>query len=192
MSHTPASVPLVLARYKFVARLATQGRRVLELGCGEGVGGLLLAESAAHYTGVDSDPRAIRCAQKEIRAGNILFAASAPGMKKYGEYDAVVVMDVRSDELLHNGSLLAIVSANLQGRGVAVLGFRRDVWRRYGWRRLEALVRGRLARAFQCVLVFTLHRDHGAVAGGVDEDGDFVVAFCCGMRPGEHGARGRT
>ena len=50
-------------RYHFAAPLA-QGKRVLDIACGEGYGTALLARSAAHVTGVDVAAAAVRHAQR--------------------------------------------------------------------------------------------------------------------------------
>jgi len=74
---------------------ALAGRRVLEVGCGRGVGmEILLSLGAAHVTGFDLDPRMVSLAQKRVaRYGNrarVLVgdaeAIDAPG----GSFDAVV------------------------------------------------------------------------------------------------------
>ncbi len=64
LRNDPKRLPFVLARYKFAASLATRDRRVLELGCSEGIGCPLLAHEAAGYVGVDFDAPAIATARE--------------------------------------------------------------------------------------------------------------------------------
>ena len=64
-------------RYHFAARWAA-GRRVLDVACGEGYGTALLAQSAAHVTGVDVAPAAIEHARRAYaHAGNVEFACAS-------------------------------------------------------------------------------------------------------------------
>src|SRR5438270_444365 len=59
----PKRLAFVLSRYKFAAKMIGRERRVLELGCSEGIGTPILAEFAAQYTGVDMDGPAIATAK---------------------------------------------------------------------------------------------------------------------------------
>ena len=60
-------------RYHF-ARRWVEGRRVLDVACGEGYGSALLARSAAHVTGVDVSEQAIAHARAEYATlGNVRF-----------------------------------------------------------------------------------------------------------------------
>ncbi|MCE9605458.1 MAG: class I SAM-dependent methyltransferase [Planctomycetia bacterium] len=55
LRNDPASLSITLARYKFLARLASKNRRILELGVWEPLGSRILAEFAAAYVGVDAE-----------------------------------------------------------------------------------------------------------------------------------------
>jgi 2-polyprenyl-3-methyl-5-hydroxy-6-metoxy-1,4-benzoquinol methylase len=50
-------------RYHFAARWC-EGKRVLDVACGEGYGSALLARGASRVTGVDISPEAVAHAQK--------------------------------------------------------------------------------------------------------------------------------
>ena len=64
-------------RYHFASRWV-EGRRVLDIACGEGYGSALLARRAAHVTGVDVSARAIEHAKRTYaRLGNAEFAAGS-------------------------------------------------------------------------------------------------------------------
>ena len=62
----PKRLAFVLSRYKFAAAMGSKNRTVLEMGCGEGIGSTVLAETAVSYTGVDLDKEAIISAQKNL------------------------------------------------------------------------------------------------------------------------------
>src|SRR5689334_25363582 len=59
----PKRLPFVLSRYKFAAKMCGSGRRILELGCSEGIGAPILSEAASEYVGVDADGPAVAAAQ---------------------------------------------------------------------------------------------------------------------------------
>jgi 2-polyprenyl-3-methyl-5-hydroxy-6-metoxy-1,4-benzoquinol methylase len=68
----PRHLLFTLARYKCAAKMLIPGvaSSVLELGCGEGFGTLLLAEGENDVTGVDFDDAAIDHAQVHIDSSN--------------------------------------------------------------------------------------------------------------------------
>jgi 2-polyprenyl-3-methyl-5-hydroxy-6-metoxy-1,4-benzoquinol methylase len=67
-----------IAAYEHVPRYAlaktlVAGKRVLDFGCGTGYGAALMAESAAHVTGLDIDASALEWARAAHRAPNLDF-----------------------------------------------------------------------------------------------------------------------
>ena len=61
--NTPRRALYSLAYYKFAAKLIGSGKRVLDVGCGEGLGTWLLAVECGSARGVDIDEHAIAVAQ---------------------------------------------------------------------------------------------------------------------------------
>ncbi len=57
--------------YAFARLGDIKGKRVLDLGCGEGGNTVLLALLGAHVTGVDISPGAIRLAQRQVDANGV-------------------------------------------------------------------------------------------------------------------------
>lgn len=90
----PKRLAFVLSRYKFAARLATKGKRVLELGCSEGLGGRLLADQAVSYTGIDLDEEAVAAARRNLTDPKYTFFDGDCLGRKLGTFDTVVSMDV--------------------------------------------------------------------------------------------------
>ena len=85
-----------LHRYAFAAQLVA-GRRVLDLGSGEGYGTALLAAHAADVTGVDVDGEAVRHAAATYRSPNLRFAeGSAEALTAFADdsFDVVVCFEV--------------------------------------------------------------------------------------------------
>lgn len=97
--------------------------KVLELGCQEGVGTLLLAEPGHSVLAVDFDKEAITCAQKSIKKDNISFRKENFMGKKFGKFNAVVSLDVIehiSRDL--EDKFIKTICSNLEGSGFAVIG----------------------------------------------------------------------
>ena len=97
--HTPRHLVFVFSRYKFAAKLLSSKKeaRVLELGCGEGIGALLLAEEGHRVVGVDFDEDAISYAKKEIEKHEHLRVSYFSGdilQMDLGLFDAAVSLDV--------------------------------------------------------------------------------------------------
>lgn len=60
----PVRVLFVLARYKFVASMLRGYDRVLEVGCGDGLGSALVASNVGHLTAIDQDTMMIESAKR--------------------------------------------------------------------------------------------------------------------------------
>jgi 2-polyprenyl-3-methyl-5-hydroxy-6-metoxy-1,4-benzoquinol methylase len=60
----PVRVLFVLARYKWVAQMLRGYQRVLEVGCGDGLGSALVRDTVGHLTAIDQDPMMIESAKR--------------------------------------------------------------------------------------------------------------------------------
>jgi len=119
----PKRLGFVLSRYKFAAKMAAKGRRVLELGCSEGMGAPMIAEFARNYTGVDMDADAIRVAERNWAGERMRFVEDDFLGKVYGTFDAVVSFDVVEHVVPESESLFFdTVHRNLDDDGIAVIG----------------------------------------------------------------------
>jgi len=124
----------VLARYKFAARLLPEARplRVLELGCNEGLGGLLLIERGHQLTAVDFDESAIASAERAFGDSGIRWVCDDFLGKKYGEHDAVVSIDVIEHiDPADEDRYMETVVGNLREHGFAVIGTPNDAASQY-------------------------------------------------------------
>lgn len=119
----PKRLAFVLSRYKFAAKMACKGARVLELGCSEGIGTPILAEFAQSYTGVDMDARAIADAERNWADARCRFLAGDFMGQRYGEFEAIVSMDVVEHIYPEfERGYWETVHANLAEDGIAVIG----------------------------------------------------------------------
>ncbi len=91
----PKRLSFVLSRYKFAAKMVSQNKSILELGCSEGIGTPILSEFTLNYTGVDMDRDAIKTAKQNWSSNDkIHFIEDDFLGKSYGTFDAVISLDV--------------------------------------------------------------------------------------------------
>jgi 2-polyprenyl-3-methyl-5-hydroxy-6-metoxy-1,4-benzoquinol methylase len=123
LRNDPKRLPFVLARYKFAAALATRGRRVLELGCSEGIGCPLVAKDATKYTGVDFDEPAIDTARANWPNPKYDFVFADFLGQKFGTFDTVISLDVIEHiHVDYEDLFFQTVAQNLDEDGVCIIG----------------------------------------------------------------------
>jgi GT2 family glycosyltransferase/SAM-dependent methyltransferase/glycosyltransferase involved in cell wall biosynthesis len=108
-------------RYLWAARLV-RGRRVLDLGSGEGFGAAILADVAAHVVGVDVDERTIEHSRLNYAGGNLEFVlGSAVDLGAYedGSFDVVVAFEV-IEHLREQEQMLAEIARVLGDDGLLI------------------------------------------------------------------------
>ena len=94
--HTPRRMLHCMSYYKFASKLIGPSKKVLDVGCNEGIGTYLLAKECGFAQGVDFDSEAIASANKNFREEENLsflegdFFQFNSSMK----FDAVVNFDV--------------------------------------------------------------------------------------------------
>ena len=124
--NTPRYILFALSRYKFSAKLIGERpkRKVLELGCSEGLGTLILGESGHHVTGVDFDDEAIEWAKANLeRRGNLFFICDDFLGKTYGVFDAIVSLDtIEHIPLAQERDYFGTLINNLAENGICVVG----------------------------------------------------------------------
>jgi len=113
-----------MSYYKFASKLIGAGKRVLDLGCGEGIGTWLLAVENGFAHGVDFDADAVASARRnfchdpriDFSCHDILTLPSAG-------WDAVVNFDVIEHILPHNvANLWSTMAEALNHDGICVVG----------------------------------------------------------------------
>ncbi|MDD5428808.1 MAG: class I SAM-dependent methyltransferase [Candidatus Omnitrophica bacterium] len=186
---TPRHLLFALSRYKFAAKMLPQNEKikVLELGCQEGIGTLVLAEAGHTVLAVDFDKEAIAYAGKNIKKDNISFREADFLGKKFGKFRAVVSLDViehinRSLE----DKFMETVHSNLESSGFAVIGTPNITAKQYASKysqmghvnlydagRLDALLR----RYFDNVFIFGANDE--VVHTGFNPMCHYLIALAC-------------
>ena len=124
--HTdPRRLVFALARYKFVAKLLSGKKRVLEAGCGDAFAVRIVLQEAASVHAVDIDPVFIADAQERMDpkwpftcAVHDMLAGPVPGI-----YDAAYALDVLEHiPRQHERDFLANIVASLAPAGVLIVG----------------------------------------------------------------------
>lgn len=120
---TPRRLLHLLSYYKFAARMIGNDKRVLDVGCSEGLGTLVVAEFARSCVGIDLDRDAIGVASETLAGDRLSFRCANVLDAPVGEFDAVVNFDVIEHIYQQNES--AFVDAlvrNLTPSGICILG----------------------------------------------------------------------
>ncbi|HSX13983.1 MAG TPA: class I SAM-dependent methyltransferase [Chlamydiales bacterium] len=119
----PKRLAFVLSRYKLAAKMACKKGRVLELGCSTGIGATILGEFTSEYVGVDLDESAIQTARSNLTEPKFRFLFDDFMGKIYGQFDAVVSLDVVEHiHLEYEDLYFKTVVDNLAPNGICVIG----------------------------------------------------------------------
>lgn len=126
LSSDPKRLGFLFARYKFVAKMLEGYGRVLEIGCQEGLGSLLVAQAVGKLVAVDFYRPHIESCLKKLKgfAGNIEFRGhdiiKGPVAENFsGTYSLDVLEHIDPKQ---EGVYMANVSLSLQGQGVFIIG----------------------------------------------------------------------
>ncbi len=109
-------------RYLWAARLV-EGRRVLDLGSGEGFGAAILAESASHVVGVDVDELTVEHSRLNYAGPNLEFelgTAVALSAFEDGAFGAVVAFEI-IEHVREQEQMLAEIARVIADDGIVVI-----------------------------------------------------------------------
>jgi len=123
--YTPRNYLFALSRYKFASRLLPQDKPVdvLELGCGEGIGTIMLSENGHRIVAVDFDEVSINYARENIIKPNISFQRENFLGKNLGKFDAIVSLDVIEHiAKAQENVFFETISENLNQDGFCIIG----------------------------------------------------------------------
>jgi len=188
--HNPRHFLFTLARYKFAARMLPLDRHVhvLELGCGEGLGTLLLADGGHRVMGVDFDGEAISHARESIRNPDIEFVCKDFIGQVLGSFHAVVSLDVIEHiPQAQEDLFVRTVCDNLTAEGFAVIGTPNESAKQYASRASEIghvnLFTGQrlaslMGKYFTNVFAFGMNDE--MVHTGFLPMSHYLIVLCCG------------
>jgi len=121
---TPRRVLHCMSYYKFASKLIGKGKRVLDVGCNEGLGTFLVGKECGFAKGVDFDEDAITQAQKNFKEPFVEFeAGDFLKSKDTGNWDAVINFDVIEHILPeHAHDFIEGIAKELTPEGLCVIG----------------------------------------------------------------------
>ena len=111
-----------LQRYYFAAEFAS-GKRILDLGCGEGYGANILSQSAAEVIGIDINSEAVNWANRKYARSNLRFvcgSASSVPIEGREVFDVVVCFEML-EHVLEQESLIAEAKRLLKPSGLLII-----------------------------------------------------------------------
>jgi 2-polyprenyl-3-methyl-5-hydroxy-6-metoxy-1,4-benzoquinol methylase len=113
-----------LARYKFAARLLKTQDSVLEVGSGNGIGTIFLAQHVKHVTGIEINSRDHDASRMINRRPNVDFRLQSVFQHEPSpSYDGVVSLDVIEHFALEEGKRFVACLAQLcRPDGVVIIG----------------------------------------------------------------------
>lgn len=121
--HTPRRLLHSMSYYKFAAALIGPKKKVLDIGCAEGLGTWLLAYECGSAIGIDLDAEAIARAQENWKDKRIAFKHRDFLTVDFKRVDAVVNFDVIEHILPKNTLIFFSKICNaLVHNGVAIIG----------------------------------------------------------------------
>jgi 2-polyprenyl-3-methyl-5-hydroxy-6-metoxy-1,4-benzoquinol methylase len=120
---TPRRALYYSSYYKFAAKMIGSNKRVLDVGCSEGLGTWLLAAECGFARGIDADEDAIAVAKDNWPQQKVEFLCADFLEAQPSQWDGVVSFDVIEHILPENASrFLGLIAANLTPHGIAVVG----------------------------------------------------------------------
>lgn len=120
---TPRRLLHLLSYYKFAARMIGPGARIMDVGCSEGFGTIILAENAKECLGLDIDASAIEHANATIASKNLSFHCADALEKPFGTFDAITNFDVIEHIFpQHADHFIATLAASLDSAGLLIVG----------------------------------------------------------------------
>lgn len=121
---TPRRVLHSLSYYKFAAKMIGNKKRVLDIGCNEGLGSFLISKECGFVKGIDFDEEAIKAANKNFAGPDVEFEKI--DFFKYSnkvKWDAIVTFDVIEHIIPENSDkFFRAVIDNLNHHGIFILG----------------------------------------------------------------------
>jgi 2-polyprenyl-3-methyl-5-hydroxy-6-metoxy-1,4-benzoquinol methylase len=123
----PKHFGFFFSRYKFAGKMIGEegNKKVLDIGCGEGIGSLILSQFSQFVTGIDFDEKAIEWATTNLQKSNLrficknIFSASNDNEK----YDVIVALDmIEHIEKNTEDDFIKMLLSYLDEKGFIIIG----------------------------------------------------------------------
>jgi len=188
----PKRTLFTLARYKFVAKMLTGSKQVLEVGCADAFGTRLVQQSVGQVTAVDFDPVFIDDANARLDPAwpMTCFVHDMLDGPVPGNFDAIFSLDVL--EHIHPDNevrFLANMLASLDRHGVMIVGMPSLESQVHASPQSKAGhvncksgndLKSFLAQYFHNVFLFSMNDE--TVHTGYYPMAHYLIAVCCGKR----------
>ncbi|MCK4934689.1 MAG: class I SAM-dependent methyltransferase [Simkaniaceae bacterium] len=121
---TPRRLLHSMSYYKFASKMIGKNKKVLEIGCNEGLGTYLIAKECGYAKGIDFDEEAIATAKHNFPEENLEFCSQdALQMEPTGLFDAVINFDVIEHIYPeHEDAFFSAITSQLSDTGLTVIG----------------------------------------------------------------------
>jgi len=151
----PREMLSVLSYYKFACKMIGPHKKVLDVGCREGVGTWVMAKECGFAKGIDTDAQAISIAQANFSDPSIAFSE-----KELPDslYDGVVCFNPNLD--------LSSIATHVKKEGLLVVG----------GASLQQLEK-KMAQHFAHIFLFSAME--GAILTGHIPSAPYFIALCC-------------
>lgn len=188
----PRRLGIVLARYKFVAKMLSGRSRVLEVGCADAFGTRVVQQEVGHVTAIDFDPVLVESALSNMQADwsfscRVHDILDGPVEGPFdGAYSLDVIEHIPAEE---EGRFVANVSDSLNADGVLIVGTpslesqpHASPGSREGHVNCKTgeELKQLMARYFANVFVFSMNDE--VVHTGYYPMAHYLLALCCGKR----------
>jgi 2-polyprenyl-3-methyl-5-hydroxy-6-metoxy-1,4-benzoquinol methylase len=189
----PKRLAFSLARYKFVAKMLEGTQRVLEIGCGDGFGARVVAQSVGRLTAIDRDSEFIASAKStasdrypiDFRVHDIMKDTVA------GRFGAAYSLDVLEHiPPRQEPTFIRNILASLDPDGVCIIGMPSEESQVYASRfsrlghvncKTQASLKGVMQKYFRHVFAFSMNDE--VVHTGYGRMSHYNIAVCCNPRP---------
>jgi 2-polyprenyl-3-methyl-5-hydroxy-6-metoxy-1,4-benzoquinol methylase len=188
---TPRRLLHMLSYYKFAAKMIGPNKRVVEVGCSEGLGTAILAESAASCIGFDLDADAIAVANATVGNDRLHFEVRDVVAQPLPECDAIVTLDtIEHIAREHEDAFVRIFVKALASNGVCVIGTPNETSDKYasavtraGHINLFSAERLRELGEQHFCNVFMFSANDEVVHTGFSPMAHYLIALCVGPKP---------
>lgn len=125
--HDPRHLGFLLARYKFVAKMLSGRKRVVEIGCGDGIGIPVLLQEVGFVHGIDVEPLVLEDARIRFNAEGILDCSfemlDATEQPLRGPFEGACSLDVIEHvPQEHEERYMTNICVGLTDHGVCLIG----------------------------------------------------------------------